>query len=170
VTLLIALAVAVDARRHATQGDAMIKCHIVADLAGLADHHAHAVVDEEAPADLGARVDLDSREPAAQLGDSAPDQAPAARPEGMRNAIEQDRLEAGIEQRHLEAIAGRRVAGDHGIDVFAQILEHLTAYHAMIADSFRLVQRGDGGFLSAKLLSLDIVCRTKLVKFRKRQT
>jgi hypothetical protein len=46
-------------------------------------------------------------------------------------------LEAGVKQCHFETISRRWVAGNHGIDVFAQILEHLTAYHAMIAGSFR---------------------------------
>src|SRR5512135_3241873 len=35
----------------AAQGHAVIHGHVVADLGRLADHHAHAVVDEEAPAD-----------------------------------------------------------------------------------------------------------------------
>jgi hypothetical protein len=59
MALLIALAFAIDARRHAAEGHAMVERDVIADLAGLADHHAHAVVDEEPPADLGARVDLD---------------------------------------------------------------------------------------------------------------
>ena len=41
--------------RRAAERDALIDRHVVADLGGLADHHAHAVIDEEAPADLRAR-------------------------------------------------------------------------------------------------------------------
>ena len=36
--------------------------HVVADLRGLTDDHAHAVVDEEALTDLRSRVDLDTGE------------------------------------------------------------------------------------------------------------
>jgi hypothetical protein len=38
----------------AAQGHALEKGHIVADLAGLADDHAHTMVDEEVLADGGA--------------------------------------------------------------------------------------------------------------------
>ena len=34
--------------------NALIDGHVVADLGGLADDHAHAVIDEEAPADFRA--------------------------------------------------------------------------------------------------------------------
>ena len=44
----------------AAQGHAMVERAVVADFGGFADHHTHAVIDEEAPADLGARMDLDA--------------------------------------------------------------------------------------------------------------
>ena len=44
--------------------DALVKQHVVADLRGLADHHARAVIDEEAAADGRAGMDLDAREEA----------------------------------------------------------------------------------------------------------
>jgi len=39
---------------------------VVADLGGLAHHHAHAVVDEHPAADLRPGMDLDARQPAGQ--------------------------------------------------------------------------------------------------------
>src|SRR3546814_16875828 len=48
VALHVTLAVAVNAGRGAAEGDALVEGHVVADLRGLADHHAHAVVAEEA--------------------------------------------------------------------------------------------------------------------------
>src|SRR5450759_2592393 len=35
----------------AAQCDAMVQGHVIADLGGLADHHAHAVIDEKSPPD-----------------------------------------------------------------------------------------------------------------------
>ena len=51
----------------AAQRDALVEGHVVADLGGFADDHAHAVIDEEAPADLGAGMDLDSGDPSRDL-------------------------------------------------------------------------------------------------------
>ena len=44
---------------------------VVADLGGFADNNAHAVVDEQAAADFGTRMNLNTREKAAELGDKA---------------------------------------------------------------------------------------------------
>ena len=53
---------AVGIRREAlgAQRDGLVDAHALADDGGLADHHAGAVVDEEAAADLRARVDVDA--------------------------------------------------------------------------------------------------------------
>ena len=40
--------------REPAQGDAVVDQHVVADLGRLADHHPHAVVDEEPPPQPGA--------------------------------------------------------------------------------------------------------------------
>ena len=52
--MALALAPAGAAERHA-----VIEGAVVADLGGLADHHAGAVVDEEAQPDGGPGVDVD---------------------------------------------------------------------------------------------------------------
>src|SRR5680860_498860 len=44
--------------RAATQGGAVVKHHVVADLGRLTDDHTHPVVDEEASSDAGPGVDL----------------------------------------------------------------------------------------------------------------
>ncbi len=49
------------------QGDLVIKGDIIADLGSLADHDAHAVVDEETPADHRAGMDLNPGEPTGDL-------------------------------------------------------------------------------------------------------
>ena len=53
----------------AAQRDALVQQHVVADLRGLADHHAHAVIDEEAAADARAGMNLDARQSARKLAD-----------------------------------------------------------------------------------------------------
>jgi hypothetical protein len=56
---------------RAAQRHALVEQHIVSDFGGFADHHAHAVVDEEPPPDVGAGVNLDPRQEAAGLRDDA---------------------------------------------------------------------------------------------------
>ena len=58
-------------QRTPAQGDPVVDHHVVADLRGLPDDHAHAVVDEEAPADGGPGVDLDPGQEAPGLGEQA---------------------------------------------------------------------------------------------------
>jgi hypothetical protein len=53
--------------RSAAEGHPVVEHHVVADLGGLADHHTHAVIDEEPPADPRARVDLDPGEGSGEL-------------------------------------------------------------------------------------------------------
>ena len=53
----------------------MIDQDIVADLCGLADDHAHAVVDEEPSADLRAGVDLDAGDRPGELRQESRSQA-----------------------------------------------------------------------------------------------
>ena len=55
--MALALLLAGSAQRHA-----LVQQYIVADLGGFADHGAHAVVDEAAPSNLRAGMDLDSRQ------------------------------------------------------------------------------------------------------------
>ncbi len=51
----------------AAQRYSLINGYVVADFGGLADHHSHAVIDEEATADLRPGMDLDARDPARDL-------------------------------------------------------------------------------------------------------
>ena len=47
-------------RARPAQRDALVEVAVIADLRRFADDDAHAVVDEEALADFGARMDLDA--------------------------------------------------------------------------------------------------------------
>src|SRR5690606_4948731 len=75
------------------QGDAVVQHHVVADLRGLADHDAHAVVDEEPAADPCTRVDLDAGQPARELRAGAGRETQAAPPESMPDAVRPDRVQ-----------------------------------------------------------------------------
>ncbi len=55
----------------ATQGHVVEHHAVVADLAGLADHHTSAVVNEEASTNPRARVNLNAGEKTRQSGEQA---------------------------------------------------------------------------------------------------
>src|SRR5690349_9719770 len=83
--------------------DTLVEGAIIADLRGLADHHANAVVDEQAVADLCPGVDVDRRQDAAEMRDKAAGKMPAALPQPVPDPMEQQYLEPRIAQHHLEA-------------------------------------------------------------------
>ena len=60
------------------QSHPVVDHHVITDLRGFADHHAHAVVDEEPPADGGSGVDFDACEKSGDLGEH-PGPVPASR-------------------------------------------------------------------------------------------
>src|SRR3546814_16971396 len=80
VALHVTMAVAVNAGRGAAEGDALVEGNVVADLRGLAEHHAHAVVAEEAAPEGGARMNLDAGQQARDGGKHTPDKEPAPAP------------------------------------------------------------------------------------------
>src|SRR5215510_3592489 len=55
----------------APEGNALEQADVPPHLRGLADDHAHAVVDEEPRPQLGSRMDLDAREEAPHVGEPA---------------------------------------------------------------------------------------------------
>jgi hypothetical protein len=65
---------------RAAQGDAVIQRAFVLDHRRLADHHAHAVVDEHAAADRRSRMDLDAGNPAREMGQRTRQPAHAMHP------------------------------------------------------------------------------------------
>ena len=140
----------------------MIERHIVADHGGLADDHAHAVIDEEAAADAGARMDLDARDHAAHVGNETPEQAEAAFPEQVRHMVEEQRVEARIAEEHLDLGADRRVAAEYAADVFPNTLEHGAAVRISMAGAGRC--RGPGSPCDAR----DIGFPTPGVKYPRR--
>jgi hypothetical protein len=108
----------------AAQGNALIEGDVVADLGGFADDDAHAVVDEEAPADPGPRVDLDAGHPAAEIGHQARQPLPAGRPQAVGQPMQPDGVQARITGEDLECVASRRITVEYALDIFTHTFEH----------------------------------------------
>jgi hypothetical protein len=110
----------------AAQRDALVKQHVVADLRGFADHHAHSMIDEEALADGRARMNLDTGHRSRELADHASRREPAGAIQAMRHAMQQHGVEARVAQYDLEHTAGGRIAPEYRVDLLANRLEHVS--------------------------------------------
>src|SRR5688572_23919694 len=82
---------------RAAQGHALIDGDVVADLGGLADD-AEAVVEEEAPPDLGAGVDVDRSQEPCEMVDQAGDEIKPPLPQPVGYPMQGKRPDAGIKQ------------------------------------------------------------------------
>ncbi len=108
----------------AAQGHALVQGHVITNLGGLANNDAHAVVDKETTADLGARMNLNPGQPTAEVRYQPRQPFPAHAPQGAGQAMDPDRMHARVAGQHFKGIARRRVTVENTLDIFSQTLEH----------------------------------------------
>jgi len=89
----------------AAQRDAVVDGAVVADLGGLAEDDAHAVIDEQALADLCAGVDLDAGLMPAVLADPAGQEEVLMLIQPVRDAVVDQDVKAGVQQNDLQHAA-----------------------------------------------------------------
>src|SRR5438552_7548841 len=77
--------------RGAAKRHALIDRAAIADLCGLANYDAHAVIDKHAGAYLRAGMDLDPGQPAPEVRREAPEPAQVLQPEPARELVDVDR-------------------------------------------------------------------------------
>ena len=95
----------------------LIQAHVAANDRGLADDDAGAVVDEEAFADLGARMNVDPCRRMRDLGDHPRQQRRAELVKNMRQPLVNDRRDARIADQHFVDAVRRRIAVECGADI-----------------------------------------------------
>jgi hypothetical protein len=110
--------------RRAAECDAVIKRAVVADFGGLAYHHAHAMVDEEAPSDARARMDLDAGEKTPDMRNQTRQPSEARAPQPVREPVHQQRMEPRVTGDHFPSIASCRVALEYDCYLFFESGEH----------------------------------------------
>ncbi len=110
--------------RGAAQRHALVDGAVVADFRRFTDDHAHAVVDEHAPTNGGAGMNLDAGEPAPPVRNPPPEPVPAALPAGMRHAVKQQGVQARITGDNLPGRTRGRVALQDDLDGLTQSLQH----------------------------------------------
>src|SRR5690606_25102466 len=115
----------------------VVEHDVVAELGGLADDDAHAVIDEETPADGRPRVDLDARDEPGPLRDGAPQEVPAPPPQAIGDAVPPDGVNTRIQPEDLGIAARRRVTQARRGQVLADAGDdtHAAARRAVSASS-----------------------------------
>ena len=98
------------------QGDLMIQIAIVANLRGLPDHHAHAVVDHQATAEPGGGVNLDPGEPAGNMGGEAAQQKQPVFPQPMGQFMPEHRVQTRVTEQHFHPGTCRWITFAIGLD------------------------------------------------------
>src|SRR5699024_3465311 len=82
------------------------------------------VVDEEAPPDDGAGMNLDAGQPARDMRHEAPQPVRLVAPQPVRDAMPPQRVQPRIVEDGLQRAACRRIALENGLNVFPHALEH----------------------------------------------
>ena len=108
----------------AAQGDALVDGAAFADFGGLADDHAHAVVDEDTRRDARARMDLDAGQPTAQVRREAAQPGQSMRPAPVGTPMDGQRMQARVASQHLPGVARGGVAFEDDPDVGFETVEH----------------------------------------------
>lgn len=86
----------------AAEGDLVVEGAIVANFSSFTDDQAHAVVDEEVFADLGAGVDFNAGQKTAKLGDEAGPKVSPFSVEKVGDAVKADGMDARIVDEDAE--------------------------------------------------------------------
>ena len=119
----------------AAERDALVQGDVVANLGCLANHHAHAVVDEEAVANPGGGMNFDPGQRTGQRGNGAGQQGDPGAVERVGDPVSEKRVDARPGGEDLErADAGRgRVAalgrGDIAPDLGSRTRDQLERPH-----------------------------------------
>src|SRR6185503_6327707 len=95
--------------RGAAECHAVIQGAVVTDFRGLSDHHTHAVIDEEAPADLCAGMDFYTGQTAADVRDEPGEPVKAAAPEPVRQPMHEHGVKTGVTGNHLPGVPRRGI-------------------------------------------------------------
>jgi hypothetical protein len=111
------------------QRDAVIQRAFVLDHRSLADDHAHAVVDEDPATDGCPGMDLDTRDPAREMGNKTRQPAQTGAPKPVREPMQRQCMEARIAGQHLPCGTGGGIAFENAGNVFTQMGEHGAVFY-----------------------------------------
>ena len=97
---------------------------VVANFRRLADHDAHAVVDENPAADLCARMNFNAGEEAPDVGDPAGEALPPLKPAPVRRAVDDHRMKPRIGKEDFERAVRCRILFPDGFNKFPGVTDN----------------------------------------------
>ena len=109
----------------AAQCDALIDRAVISDDGGFANDDAKTVINEDASANLGARMDFDPGKQAPKVRDKAPKPEQFGLPESVRQAVRHQRVQSGIASDDLKTIPSCWVSGNNGVDLVEKGIRHV---------------------------------------------
>jgi hypothetical protein len=127
--------------RKRAQGDALVDAHGIADVRGLADDDAGAVVDEERRSDGGAGVDIDPGAAMRVLGHHARQKLAALAQQAIGGAEDGNRIQPRVAGDDLVGTGGGGIGLEGDLDILG---ENRTQF-----GQGRQRARGDGARLAA---------------------
>ena len=101
------------------QRDSLINQNIITDLRRLTNDHAHTMVNEKAPSDLGPRMNLNTRQKSGNLRNESRDQIKAFAVEPMRQPVQQNRVKARITKNDFQHALRGRIFPEDGRQLLA---------------------------------------------------
>ena len=103
----------------ASERDALIQSHVVADDRSLPDDHTKPMIDEQPTANLGSGMNFDSGQEARHLREPSPKKKEIMVPQPVIDAVEPYRVQPCVAEENFETRLGGWVALQHRDHVFA---------------------------------------------------
>jgi hypothetical protein len=107
-----------------TKRNTLVEKAIIANFGGLADHHTHPVIDEETASDPGSGMDLNSRQPPAELRYESRHDRDACPIEPVSKTMQQDRVKSGITEEDFQGALRSRIFVENRLNLFPDGSEH----------------------------------------------
>jgi hypothetical protein len=108
----------------ATESDTLIKEYVVTDLSGFPYHDTGSVIDEETTSDDGGRVNFDSGEKPAELGNQTGHKWHAPLVKQMSQPVGHRGVQARIAKENLKYAPCRGIPAKDGCDLFPNRFYH----------------------------------------------
>ena len=108
-----------------TQCHTLIQRHVVADDGCLTNHHTRAVVNGEVFANLGTRVDINTRPRVSLLRDDTGNDGHLHQVQHVRYAVVRHRVHHRVTVNHLAIVGGSGVALEHRLHIRIEQALHL---------------------------------------------
>ena len=102
----------------------VIERAIVADFGGFSDHHAHTMVNEEAPADFRTGMNFNSCKPAGKCRKKTRQPFRIEVPKPVCQMMHENRVHSRVGGDDLEGTARSGIALEYTLNIFSDSLQH----------------------------------------------